>query len=84
MNKAPGFTVEELFSRIVPFPQAGANSMHSEVLVTAFARDVVTWDRQEPCIIKGDILAHEEMRDIIKSNPHWRRVVAFRMPGEPA
>src|SRR5437899_792717 len=28
-----GLSVEDVFSRILPFPQAGANSMHGEVLL---------------------------------------------------
>jgi hypothetical protein len=30
------------FTRIAPFPAAGPNSMHSEILLTAFADNVVT------------------------------------------
>jgi hypothetical protein len=38
----PSGAAETPFRRIVPFPEAGANSMRAEVLLTAFCRDVVT------------------------------------------
>lgn len=80
MSRVAGVTVEDLFSRIIPFPQAGANSMHSEVLLTAFADDVVTWNHRGRRIVKGDVPAG----DPIRISPQWSRVVAFRMPGETA
>ena len=30
-----------LFTQVVPFPEAGVNSMRTEVLLTAFAQDVI-------------------------------------------
>jgi len=82
MSKVAGVAVEDLFSRIIPFPQAGANSMHSEVLLTAFAKDVITWDHRGRRSIKGDVAVHDAMSGIIKSDPQWHRVVAFRMSRE--
>ena len=38
-----GRPLSELFSTIVPFPGAGDNSMRSEVLLGAFAEQVLTW-----------------------------------------
>src|SRR2546423_2717418 len=34
--------VRELFDRVVPFPESGVNSMRSEVLLSAFADEVLT------------------------------------------
>lgn len=69
--------IRKLFTNIVPFPEAGVNSMRSEVLITAFARDVATAKETHRIVIAGDIGPHD---------PLWRlpgcggsdRVVAFR------
>jgi hypothetical protein len=42
------------FTRIVPFPAAGQNSFHSEILLTAFADVVVTSGADGVTWIKGD------------------------------
>jgi hypothetical protein len=42
------------FTRIVPFPGAGPNSMHSEILLTAFADNVVTSGVDGVRWIRGD------------------------------
>jgi hypothetical protein len=35
------FSVDSLFERIIPFPQAGANACRSEILVGAFADQII-------------------------------------------
>jgi hypothetical protein len=77
-----GLSVEDVFSRILPFPQAGANSMHGEVLLTAFAQDVVTQSDNERHVIKGNVPTSDGVWDIINSDSGWKRVVAFRLEGE--
>src|SRR6516165_6529747 len=39
---SPKYTTSDAFSRIVPWPEIGANSFHSEILLAAFADAVVT------------------------------------------
>src|SRR5690348_11695923 len=46
--------VRELFDRVVPFPESGVNSMRSEVLLSAFADEVVTGGPGEGAVIKGN------------------------------
>jgi hypothetical protein len=71
--------VEEIFSRIIPFPEAGQNSMRSEVLLTAFAKDVITILGKEISVIKGDFtIRDKQLFDSLNGNPK-RRVVAFRL-----
>src|SRR2546421_3101868 len=72
-------SVEDVFSRILPLPQAGPNSMRGEVLLTAFARDVVTQRENDRHVIKGNTSMHDEVWDIINSDPGWKRVIAFRL-----
>lgn len=71
--------VEDAFSRILPLPQAGPNSMRGEVLLTAFARDVVTQDIYSRCVIKGSTQADDAVWAMLTSRPDWKRIVAFRM-----
>ncbi|HEY7116786.1 MAG TPA: hypothetical protein VH475_09380 [Tepidisphaeraceae bacterium] len=77
----PQVAPRELFQRIVPFPQAGANSMRSEVLIAAFADDVVTWTNGVLEVLKGRSEGLESPR-MIPNDGTWRRAVAFRF--EPA
>src|SRR5205085_11168511 len=72
-------SVEDVFSRILPLPQAGPNSMRGEVLLTAFARDVVTQRENDRHVIKGNTSMHDDVWDIINSDPDWKRVIAFRI-----
>ena len=72
-------SVEDLFSRIVPLPQAGPNSMRGEVLLVAFARDVVTQSENSRHVVKGDISMHDQVWEILNSDPTWKRLIAFRL-----
>jgi hypothetical protein len=65
------------FNRIVAFPEAGVNTMHSEVLITAFAKDVFTSDTSTQCVIHGSI--DGAVNSIISDHPEWKRLVAFRV-----
>ena len=47
------YEIQRLFTRVTSFPKAGPNSMRPEILLTAFAADVVTYSRGELSIIKG-------------------------------
>jgi|SRR6516165_4135117 hypothetical protein len=75
-------SVDEYFSSITPFPEAGPNSMHSEVLLTAFAQHVLTIDDKNHCIIKGSIDRSDPIWAFLEEDPScrsWKRVVAFRL-----
>jgi len=73
-----GHTVEEVFSRILPLPQAGPNSMRAEVLLTAFAQDVITQGSDGQRVVKGSSLLGDDLWPIPMSHQGWKRVVAFR------
>jgi hypothetical protein len=79
MEATPGVSVSELFARMVPFPEAGPNSMHGEVLLSAFAADIVTQTPREALVIKGTVSPGEEVWRLVRAHPEWQRVVAFRM-----
>jgi hypothetical protein len=78
MNKNAQTGVNDLFNRIIPFPQAGVNSMRSEVLVSAFADDVFTADANGHEIVKGQAPKDTEVYRAAKEE-NWARVVAFRI-----
>jgi hypothetical protein len=69
---------EELFSHIVAFPEAGPNSMRAEILLTAFAQQVVTVNANHQSIIKGDVSQANDIWRLLASRPDWKRTVAFR------
>jgi hypothetical protein len=79
MTRQSSGSVDDLFHKIVAFPEAGPNSMHSEVLLTAFAQDVITKDATTLCTIKGCVAEDDEIHGILQSNPRWQRGVAFRL-----
>ena len=68
----------DVFSNVVAFPEAGVNSMRSEILLTAFADDVVTSDGTSTQVVKTSGTAAPHVRDFVPHGP-WRRVVAFRI-----
>jgi len=74
-----GTTLKDMFTKMIPFPRAGAKSMRREVLLTAFARDVVTRDGESSCIIKGDVENHDLIWPLMWRDKEWQRVVAFRL-----
>jgi hypothetical protein len=74
----PDYAPEELFFHIVAFPEAGPNSMRAEILLTAFAQQVVTVSADHQAIIKGDVSQDDNIRRLIASCPDWKRTVAFR------
>lgn len=73
--------VADLFRRVIPLPQAGPNSMRGEILLGAFADDVITWDSQRADRIQGTQRESESLRSLLNDRT-WRRVIAFRF--EPA
>lgn len=75
-------SIDHLFRRIVPFPQAGPNSMHSEILLTAFAEDVLTWGSDGRQVFKGQALPSDSIWQVMSNEEAWQRVVAFHLGGE--
>jgi len=74
-----GPSVDELFCRIVAFPEAGPNAMHSEILLTAFARDVLLKEGGTLRALKGSMPEADEARGTLLRDPRWQRAVAFRV-----
>ena len=73
----PDYAPEELFFNIVALPEAGPNSMRAEILLTAFAQQVVTVSADHQSIIKGDVSQADDIWRLIVSRPNWKRTVAF-------
>ena len=78
LTMCPDYAPEELFFHIVAFPEAGPNSMRAEILLTAFAQQVVTVSADNQSIIKGDVSQADNIWRLIASRPDWKRTVAFR------
>jgi hypothetical protein len=74
-----GASVQDFFFRIVAFREPGPNSMHGEVLLSAFATDVVTQSVTGSWIVKGTVSPADPVWDFIRTHPEWKRVVAFRL-----
>ena len=73
------YSAKELFFQIVAFPEAGANSMRAEILLMAFAQDVITKGAEGQVVIKGKVEESEKVWRLIDSRPGWKRAVAFRL-----
>jgi len=82
MTNQANVSVQDLFLRNIPFPEAGPNSMHPEVLLTAFADRILTQNGEECLVIKGTIPSNAEIWQHLKTNPQWKRTVAFEMTDE--
>src|SRR5256885_1322137 len=78
IKKSAQTGINDVFSRIIPFPQAGVNSMRSEVLLGAFADDVFTADTSGHEIVKGQAPKDSDVYRAAKEE-NWARVVAFRV-----
>ena len=68
--------IHDHFHRVVPFPEAGVNSMHAEVLLTAYTDHVLTTDGTERLTIKGR--EDSDVFRMMQAYPDWKRMVAFR------
>jgi hypothetical protein len=72
-------SADDLFRRIVAFPEAGPNAMHSEILLTAFARDVLLKEGSTLRALKGCVSEADEAWGTLLRDPRWQRGVAFRI-----
>ena len=52
---------QQAFFHIVVFPEAGPNSMRSEVLLTAFASKVISASLRDRFVVAGDVPAEDEV-----------------------
>jgi hypothetical protein len=69
------------FQQIVPFPEAGANSMRSEILLSAFAEVTITIGPEGCSEIVGHVDRNDPVWAEMKKRKQWRRVIAFRVAG---
>lgn len=76
-RSGPG--VSEIFSRIVAFPEAGQNSMRPEVLLRAFAEDLVTVGPEGRQVISGSVESEDPIWGELESVSSGGRAVAFRL-----
>ena len=70
-----------VFSQITPLPEAGDNSMRGDVLLTAFAEDIVTTSPtrgRRISLIKGQLPIDSDVVAALHY-PEWLRAIAFRM-----
>jgi hypothetical protein len=74
-----GLSLQDMFSRIIPLPQAGDNSMRSEILLAAFCEEVVVLGPDSDLTIKGKSGKIEEIRSFVSTACPLERVVAFRI-----
>ncbi|MEQ8852387.1 hypothetical protein [Gimesia sp.] len=70
-------TINDYFTNLIRFPEQGPLSIHSEVLITAFAKEVVTLDRTSNVVVKGGI--NDSIINLNDKHPEWARLVAFKM-----
>jgi hypothetical protein len=73
----PGETLEDLFDNVVAFPEAGVNSMRSEVLLAAFADTVTTTTPSGTTVIKPGDGGPLDVQSLVPGT--WARTVAFRV-----
>lgn len=69
----------ETFRRLLPFPEAGVNSMRSEVLLSAFAEAVITVGPEGHSEVVGEVAQSEPIWAEMEKRKQWKRAVAFRV-----
>jgi hypothetical protein len=68
---------DELFARLLAFPEAGDNSCRAEVLIAAFAHDVITGSRGSTRVVQGQVSADDAIYSVL-GQTSTERFVAFR------
>jgi hypothetical protein len=83
IDKSRGMaSVESYLRNVVPFPEYGVNSMHSEVVIRAFAHGMLACTSGDDCIHLVGAAPTEDLKAwVTRSLPHWQRFVAFRLEG---
>jgi hypothetical protein len=79
MARLSSGSVDDIFSKIVAFPEAGPNSMHSEVLLAAFSEDVLVKEGEVLYTVKGCVSEEDEAWTVLRRASRWKRGVAFRL-----
>lgn len=82
ITKENCYAVQDTFHRIVPFPQQGANCHRAEVLLTAFADDLVTWQSGKRLVINGCDDPLDALEIALIERYGDQRIVAFRLGNE--
>jgi hypothetical protein len=77
LSTDPTMSPADLFKRAVPFPEAGVNSLRSEILVTAYADEVVIGTPHDREVIKGEAVSPQQLPQP-PGHFRWSRMVAFR------
>jgi hypothetical protein len=70
--------VRSLFSRLVPAPEHGRNSMRAELLLGAFCRDISIHNRADNSVIAGS-MAPTSLIHRINADQWCERIIAFRL-----
>lgn len=70
--------LNELFGRIVAFPEGGRNSSRAEIVLTAFASMIVAASASGVRWLKGDADPADPICEWIRQHPTLRRMVAYR------
>jgi len=68
---------EALFEQLVPFPQRGQNCHRAEILVAAFARDVISVKGVKVAVVQGTVAKTDDVIPYVQAQ-RWQRAVAFR------
>lgn len=77
IGRIVGSSVQDYFNKILPFPEAGQNAMHSGILLTAFAKDVTTFDEVSTRVIRGEADPSEPESKVREAPRGWKRAIAF-------
>lgn len=67
--------IDRLFTEVIPWPEAGINSFHPEVCVTAFAQDVMVHSSGKQLFSRGSMPPPE----LLARNDDWQLSICFRM-----
>jgi hypothetical protein len=91
LDVSPDGGLLALFSKIVPLPEAGVNAMRSEILLTAFADDVLVSEGHDLTVVHTRVNGEAAIKDFERafgplSLDPWvshldHRLVAFRLAG---
>ena len=79
--KSNPLSLIDTFHQLRSFPEMGRNCYRSNVLVTAFADDVIVFGTQGRSLIKGNDLGSDELVKHIDEKYLSHRIVAFRKEG---
>lgn len=79
--KSNPLSLIDTFHQLRPFPEMGRNCYRSNVLVTAFADDVIVFGTQGRSLIKGNNIATDELVKHLDEKYPSHRIVAFRKQG---